>query len=126
MPSSAVYEFLSDQSVNENHEDLKAITHLNKNHGYHNNNHPISSILPQNVDEIIHDIHLLSAYAYVLKEEPPYTNYTNNFKGVLDYIWCSSDHIRPLAVVPVVREDAIEQFGTALPNAQVYLIFNLF
>lgn len=33
--------------------------------------------------------------------EPPYTNYTGNFKGVLDYVWFSSPHIRPLAVAPV-------------------------
>lgn len=47
------------------------------------------------------DIQLQSAYRTVMGSEPPYTNYTGNFKGVLDYVWFSSPHIRPLAVAPV-------------------------
>lgn len=44
---------------------------------------------------------LQSVYRTVMGSEPPYTNYTGNFKGVLDYVWFSSPHIRPLAVAPV-------------------------
>jgi CCR4-NOT transcription complex subunit 6 len=111
VPSSAVYELLSGRGVNENHEDLKCDSqHL--------------QILPQNSDEITHDINLVSAYHSVLSEEPKYTNFTTNFVGVLDYIWCSSDHLRPLAVVPVVNEDVITKFGTALPNTQVYFFLS--
>jgi hypothetical protein len=52
-------------------------------------------------------------------EEPPYTNFTTGFTGVLDYIWCSSSHIRPLGVAPVPKEDVLLKAGVALPNAQV-------
>ncbi|CAN0439860.1 unnamed protein product [Ectocarpus fasciculatus] len=50
--------------------------------------------------------------------EPPYTNYTGNFKGVLDYVWFSSPHIRPLAVAPVPTAEDIMKCGIALPNVQ--------
>ena len=50
--------------------------------------------------------------------EPPYTNYTGNFKGVLDYVWFSAPHIRPLAVAPVPTAEDIMKCGIALPNVQ--------
>lgn len=53
------------------------------------------------------DIQLQSAYQSVMGSEPPYTNYTGNFKGVLDYVWFSNPHIRPLAVAPVPTEEDI-------------------
>jgi hypothetical protein len=37
--------------------------------------------------QISHNIQLKSAYSSVLGDEPRYTNYTANYKGVLDYIW---------------------------------------
>lgn len=104
MPSSAVYELLANRCVNEQHEDIL----YDKCH-----------ILPSNIHDIRHDISLLSSYKYVLNEEPKYTNYTRSFVGVLDYIWCTSEHLKPLAVVPVIKEEVITQFGVALPNAQV-------
>ncbi|CAN0091651.1 unnamed protein product, partial [Discosporangium mesarthrocarpum] len=47
----------------------------------------------------------------VMGTEPPYTNYTGGFKGVLDYVWFSSPHIRPLAVAPVPTEEDILKVG---------------
>ena len=43
---------------------------------------------------------------------------TAGFTGVLDYIWCSANHIRPLAVVPVPDKANLEKVGGALPNVR--------
>jgi mRNA deadenylase 3'-5' endonuclease subunit Ccr4 len=49
-------------------------------------------------------------------EEPPYSNYTDMFKGTLDYIWYTIPHLRPLAVVSVPSEDDIKRSGRSMPN----------
>lgn len=40
------------------------------------------------------------------------------FTGVLDYIWCSGAHIRPLAVASMPKEDVLKRAGVSLPNPQ--------
>jgi mRNA deadenylase 3'-5' endonuclease subunit Ccr4 len=57
-----------------------------------------------------------SAYAHMCGEEPPYSNYTDMFKGTLDYIWYTIPHLRPLAVVSVPSEDDIKRSGRSMPN----------
>lgn len=42
-----------------------------------------------------HPFQLRSAYS----NELPYTNYTYDFTGNIDYIWYPSRHIRPVAVL---------------------------
>jgi mRNA deadenylase 3'-5' endonuclease subunit Ccr4 len=69
--------------------------------------------------ELAHGLNMISCYADVTGVEPPYTNVTAGFTGVLDYIWCSANHIRPLAVVPVPDKANLEKVGGALPNVQV-------
>ena len=46
-----------------------------------------AGLLPP-VHEIAHSLSLESAYSAVTGSEPPYTNYTASFVGVLDYVWC--------------------------------------
>ncbi|CAM9336772.1 unnamed protein product [Chrysoparadoxa australica] len=71
-------------------------------------------VLPD-VSELAHSLHLTSAYAAVLGQEPPYTNYTDTFKGVLDYIWCSGK-VTPLAVARIPTAKEIERSGKWMPN----------
>jgi CCR4-NOT transcription complex subunit 6 len=103
VPSSAVYGLLAHHGVPEGHPDLAD---------------DAACVLPM-AAEITHGLSLVSAYAAVQGEEPPYTNYTDGFKGVLDYVWCSAAHLRPLGVMAVPPDEALQRSGVALPNAQV-------
>ncbi|CAN0098461.1 unnamed protein product, partial [Hapterophycus canaliculatus] len=97
---SAVYELMSTQTVSPDHPDLSNdpcnLSQLKT----------LTRSIPSDAAPLVRsalraDIQLQSAYQTVMGSEPPYTNYTGNFKGVLDYVWFSSPHIRPLAVAPV-------------------------
>ncbi len=101
-PTSAVYELLETSGVDPNHPDLS--------------NDPYS-VLPD-ASELVHGLQLQSTYAYVLGAEPPYTNYTDMFKGTLDYIWCTAPMLRPLAVTNVPTEEEIQRSGKSMPNVQ--------
>ncbi len=101
-PTSAVYELLETSGVDPNHPDLS--------------NDP-NSVLPD-ASELVHGLQLQSAYAYVLGAEPPYTNYTDMFKGTLDYIWCTTPMLRPLAVTNAPTEEEIQRSGKSMPNVQ--------
>ena len=79
--------------------------------------HDALGVLPP-ARELRHGLELASAYRAVAGAEPSYTNVAAGFTGVLDYVWCSASHVRPLAVVAVPREDALARAGAALPNAQ--------
>lgn len=59
-----------------------------------------------------HDLALTSCYPAALA---PYTNCTHDFRGVLDYIFVSSEYFRVASVLGVVP---LEQLAfPALPNA---------
>jgi len=67
--------------------------------------------------EHIHtELDLSSVYVTVTGSEPAFTNYTQGFTGVLDYLWYTSESLRPLAVAPVPDEDQLREVGGALPN----------
>ena len=68
--------------------------------------------------DLSHGLNTISAYAAVTGGEPPYTNVTAGFTGVLDYIWCSADTVRPLAVTAVPDKAALAAVGGTMPNAQ--------
>lgn len=102
LPSSAVYDFLADRMVSPDHPDLAE---------------DLAGILPHPSD-ITHAIDLESAYLTVCGTEPPYSNYTVGFKGTLDYLWHTPNHLRPLAVTAVPSEQQIAGVGGAMPNPQ--------
>jgi CCR4-NOT transcription complex subunit 6 len=60
-----------------------------------------------------HSLGLSSAYAPI--GEPTFTNYTNDFVGVLDYLWFSQDALAVSKVLQPVDEDSVKH--TKLPNA---------
>eukprot|EP00929_Paragymnodinium_shiwhaense_P007078 TRINITY_DN111037_c0_g1_i1.p1 TRINITY_DN111037_c0_g1~~TRINITY_DN111037_c0_g1_i1.p1 ORF type:complete len:639 (-),score=159.56 TRINITY_DN111037_c0_g1_i1:285-2201(-) len=98
-PDSAVYEYLHSGSVREDHDDLKA--------------DPCG--LMKNLD-MRHDLRLVTAYATCNGKEAEYTNYTEDFKGTLDYIWFTGDTLSVLAVSQVDDEQQLTQ-ETALPSS---------
>ena len=102
IPSSAVYDLLAMTYVRRDHPDLAVDT---------------LGVLPP-AHDLSHGLNTISAYAAVTGGEPPYTNVTAGFTGVLDYIWCSADTVRPLAVTAVPDKAALAAVGGTMPNAQ--------
>lgn len=91
LPDSGVVEYLSSGGVAENHKDFKelrysdCLTNFNCNG---KNGKPDGSIT--------HSFQLKSAYEGNLM---PYTNYTYDFKGVIDYVFFSKTHMSVLGVL---------------------------
>ncbi|KAL7570079.1 hypothetical protein ACA910_017111 [Epithemia clementina (nom. ined.)] len=111
-PDTAVYDLLSRQSVHPGHPDVN-VSNNNNNNG--DDNPP--NILPDAMN-ITHSFQLGSAYQTVLGEEPWVTNFTLNFKGVLDYIWYSAQNLRPLSAALIPDEAQLTKHGDALPSTE--------
>jgi CCR4-NOT transcription complex subunit 6 len=105
-PDTAVYDLLSRQQVHPGHPDVNIST-----------NDDVPNVLPDAMS-ITHSFNLGSAYQAVLGDEPWVTNYTQNFKGVLDYIWYSAQNLRPLTVAPIPDEAQLTRYGEALPSTE--------
>lgn len=105
-PETAVYDLLVRQSVHPAHPDVNVA-----------NNDDVPNVLPDAMN-ITNSFQLGSAYQTVLGDEPWVTNYTQNFKGVLDYIWFSLSNLRPLAVAPIPDEKELTHHGDALPSTE--------
>ncbi|KTF97314.1 hypothetical protein cypCar_00002396 [Cyprinus carpio] len=91
LPDSGVVEYLSNGGVAENHKDFKELRYSDCLTNFScngKNGKPDGSIT--------HSFQLKSAYEGNLM---PYTNYTYEFKGVIDYIFFSRTHMRVLGVL---------------------------
>lgn len=106
-PDTAVYDLLSRQAVHPGHPDV------NMNNG----DDSTPNILPDALS-ISHSFQLGSVYHTVQGEEPKATNYTEMFKGVLDYMWYSASNLRPLSCAPIPDESVLTKHGDALPSTQ--------
>lgn len=105
-PDTAVYDLLSRQAVHPGHPDVNM-----------NTDDICPNILPD-AHNISHSFQLGSAYQSILGEEPSVTNYTSQFKGVLDYIWFSAQNLRPLSAAPIPDESVLTKHGEALPSTE--------
>jgi len=99
MPESAVYELLRSGSVRSDHEDLKVDP---------------CGLLQRTTFR--HNLRIGTSYETCNGREAEYTNYTEDFKGTLDYIWYSSDDLVVLAISQVDDEGQLSQ-ETALPSS---------
>lgn len=106
-PDTSVYDLMSRQAVHPAHPDV------NMNNG--DDSSP--NILPDAMS-ISHSFQLGSVYNTVLGDEPKATNYTAQFKGVLDYMWYSASNLRPLSCAPIPPEEVLTKCGIALPSTQ--------
>lgn len=91
LPDSGVVEYLSNGGVAENHKDFKELRYsdcLTNFSCNSKNGKPDGSIT--------HSFQLKSAYEGNLM---PYTNYTYDFKGVIDYVFFSKTHMSVLGVL---------------------------
>eukprot|EP00536_Pseudo-nitzschia_multiseries_P014782 jgi/Psemu1/40148/gm1.40148_g len=105
-PDSAVYGLLMQQTVHPGHPDVNV-----------NTGDDCPNVLPDAMN-ITHSFQLGSAYQSVLGEEPQQTNYTLNFKGVLDYMCYSVQTLRPVSASPVPDESILKRHGEALPSTE--------
>lgn len=104
-PTSAVYEFMTNGSVLEDHPEIEQALH---------NRIPV---LPR-VQLIGHDLQLSSAMFDALGKEPDFTNFTGTFRGVLDYIFYNSSRVRILATCSIPSEaEMVDACGPGLPCA---------
>lgn len=100
-PDSAVYDFLKNAYVPDGHEDLR---------------HDPSGLLSRFRLQMRHDLALTTAYAKCTGAEAKFTNYTEDFKGTLDYIWFSPEALHVVAVTQVDEEGELKK-EHALPSS---------
>jgi len=98
LPDSGVYKFLRDGKLESNHPDFHGL-----DYGRYTSEGPR------------HPFRLASAYESV--GEPPFTNFTGNFVGCLDYIFYSNDKLEVCKILKAVDEDVVVSQTGALPNA---------
>lgn len=96
-PESGVYEFLSKGSVKQDHDDFG-------DHTYGD----------YTTEGLSHSLSLKSTYAPI--GELPFTNYTPGFKGVLDYIWHSTNTLDVLSVLGSIDKSYLSKV-VGFPNA---------
>lgn len=94
MPDSGVYELLSKGQVPGKHPDLGTFYY-----GQYT------------TEGLQHNIMLASAYGSI--GEPPFTNYTGDYIGVLDYVWYTEDTLRVCGLLQPVDHTTI---SSPLPN----------
>ncbi|GJD09382.1 Carbon catabolite repressor protein 4 homolog 1 [Galdieria sulphuraria] len=98
-PDSTIYELMSTGTVSGEREDIQR--------------DPLGLIAQMRLH---HELNLQSAYS-VCGNEPKYTNYTDNFVGVLDYIWYTPLQLSVTALLEVPSEaDIVSPTEPSLPN----------
>lgn len=97
MPQSGVYEFMSRGFIDKDHEDFMQLDYGN-----------------YIKDGRKHDFPLKSAYQRL--GELPFTNYTPDFRGVIDYIWYTTTSLEVIGLLKEVDKTYIEGI-VGFPNA---------
>eukprot|EP01137_Pigoraptor_chileana_P024161 Opistho-2@91637 len=97
LPDSGVYEYLSNGRLAVDHSDFE--THSYGNFMSNGFKHPYN---------------LKSAYAQL--GELPFTDFTFEFTGVIDYIWYTADRMAPSGLLGALNDDFVGKF-LGCPNA---------
>lgn len=97
LPDSGVIEFLSAGRVSMDHQDFKEL-------GYKSCLQRLANCDTQN--EFIHSFKLASAYS---EDIMPFTNYTFDFKGIIDYIFYTKTGMVPLGLLGPVSGDWLRE-----------------
>uniref|UniRef100_A0A8C7UDH2 poly(A)-specific ribonuclease n=2 Tax=Oncorhynchus mykiss TaxID=8022 RepID=A0A8C7UDH2_ONCMY len=91
LPDSGVVEFLSSGGVDSTHKDFQELRYIDSLTNFNCNGKKDTSN-----GRITHDFKLKSVYENGLM---PYTNYTFDFKGIIDYIFYSQPTLNVLGVL---------------------------
>lgn len=112
LPDSGVVEYLSNGIVADNHKDFKELRYNECLMNFSGNGKNGAS-----EGRITHGFQLKSAYENNLM---PYTNYTFDFKGVIDYIFYSNTHMNVLGVLgPLDPQWLVENNITGCPHPHI-------
>ncbi|XP_037912958.1 CCR4-NOT transcription complex subunit 6-like isoform X2 [Hermetia illucens] len=108
LPDSGVIEFLGSGRVSMDHQDFKEL-------GYKS---CLQRLLPsENSNEFTHSFKLASAYS---EDIMPYTNYTFDFKGIIDYIFYTKTGMVPLGLLgPISAEWLRENKVVGCPHPHI-------
>lgn len=113
LPDSGVIEFLGSGRVAMDHQDFKEL-------GYKACLQRISNASSEqttNPNEFTHSFKLASAYS---EDIMPYTNYTFDFKGIIDYIFYAKQAMVPLGLLgPVSSEWLRENKVVGCPHPHI-------
>lgn len=109
-PGSGLLKLITTGELEAGHADLQLAQH------------PPEPVRPVRLPfpHPTHRLPLRSAYAAVLGEEPPFTNYVvhgEKFSETLDYIFYTPAHLTPVSVLDVPGEHLVNA-ETALPNSR--------
>lgn len=96
-PSSGVYDYMSTGSLSGDHEDF-----MNHTYGRYT------------AEGMTHRFALKSAYANI--GELPFTNYTPNFEGIIDYVWYNQNALAVTGLLGEVEKGYLEKV-VGFPNA---------
>ena len=110
LPSSGVYDFLSNGTLPANHPDFMSHTY-----GKYTS------------EGLRHQLGLKSAYATPGAGELLLTTYTPSFQGVIDYVWYSTANLKVRAVLGEVDREYLGKV-VGFPNAHFpseYVVFSL-
>ncbi|KAL4659817.1 CCR4-NOT transcription complex subunit 6-like isoform X1 [Arapaima gigas] len=111
LPDSGVVEFLSTGGVDCTHKDFKELRYSDSLTNFNCNGKNGTSN-----GRITHGFQLKSAYGNGLM---PYTNYTFDFKGVIDYIFYSQPLLNVLGVLGPVDPTWLENNVTGCPHSHI-------
>ena len=113
LPDSAVVEFLTNGRIPADHEHFQG-------HGYEGFLTRFSASVRPGMrsvsakPELVHHFSLKRVYSGQMHS----TNYTYDFKGVIDYVFYSSDFLSPLGLLGPVSLEWLKQYKiTGCPNA---------
>ncbi|XP_067084062.1 CCR4-NOT transcription complex subunit 6-like isoform X1 [Osmerus mordax] len=111
LPDSGVVEYLSRGGVAENHKDFKDLRYSECLNNFSCNGRSGSD------GSITHSFQLRSAYE---GSPMPYTNYTYDFKGVIDYIFFSRTHMSVLGLLgPLETQWLKDNHITGCPHPHI-------
>uniref|UniRef100_A0A3Q2PGG1 poly(A)-specific ribonuclease n=1 Tax=Fundulus heteroclitus TaxID=8078 RepID=A0A3Q2PGG1_FUNHE len=112
LPDSGVVEYLSSGGVDCTHKDFKELRYSDSLTKFNCNGKSSTSN-----GRITHGFKLKSAYENGLM---PYTNYTFDFKGVIDYIFYSKPHLNVLGILgPLDPHWLVENNVSGCPHPHI-------
>ena len=112
-PDSAVIEFLLKSQISTEHSEF----HGFKYHGFLKKANGECLGNKNGSKHFKHNFKLKSCYSDEMLENLKYTNYTYDFKGILDHILHSKDSLRTVGVLGGIDEDwMIRNKVTGCPN----------
>ncbi|PAA52575.1 hypothetical protein BOX15_Mlig011868g2, partial [Macrostomum lignano] len=96
LPESGVFEYLATGKINKSHPDFKEL-------GYENILDKLTPHRSQHHPELLeHDLNLVRCYDQEVGMR--YTNYTYDFRGVIDYIFFTGAHFSNIGCLDMIPE----------------------